>query len=132
MPGGKFTSIEKREWYSGGFFVMCQSEGTGPIGPGTASPSHGTRSERKGYTYHEFTSTGEAIDSQGTVNGGTWKWTAESQMGDAKLSVRVTIKQVSKAEDTSKLEMSQNGGEFALVEETKGHKVTAATPAKKS
>ena len=32
MPGGKFTSTEKCEWYSGGFFVMCHSEGTGPMG----------------------------------------------------------------------------------------------------
>jgi hypothetical protein len=26
MPGGKFTSTEKCEWYSGGFFVTCHSE----------------------------------------------------------------------------------------------------------
>src|SRR6266699_213558 len=73
MPGGKFTATEKCEWYSGGFFVMCHSEGT--------------------------------------VNGDTWNWTAESKMGEAKISVRVTIKQVSKTEYTFKLEMSQNGGE---------------------
>jgi hypothetical protein len=46
--------------------------------------------------------------------------------------VRVTIKQVSKIEYTFKLEMSQNGGEFSVVEEVTGHKVTAAAPAKKS
>jgi acyl-CoA thioesterase FadM len=66
------------------------------------------------------------------VNGDTWNWTAESKMGDAKISVRVTIKQVSKTEYTFKLEMSQNGGEFSVVEEVTGHKVTAAAPAKKS
>ena len=33
MPGGKFTATEKCEWYSGGFFVVCHSEGAGPMGP---------------------------------------------------------------------------------------------------
>ncbi len=132
IPGGKFTSIEKCEWYPGGFFVMCHSEGTGPMGPAKGVSFMGYDPNERVYTYHEFTSTGEAIDSKGTVNDDTWKWTAESQMGDTKMSVRVTIKQVSKTEYTFKLEMSQNGGEFALVEEAKGHKMTAATPAKKS
>ena len=37
MPGGKFKATEKCEWYSGGFFVMCHSEGAGPMG---ASEGH--------------------------------------------------------------------------------------------
>jgi hypothetical protein len=72
------------------------------------------------------------IKAKGTVNGDTWNWTAESKMGDAKISVRVTIKHVSETEYTFKLEMSQDGGEFSGVEEATGHKVTAAAPAKKS
>src|SRR5215472_1235894 len=116
MPGGKFTGTEKCEWYSGGFFVMCHSEGTGPMGPGKSVSFIGYDSTEKVYTYLEFTSTGDAIDSKGTVSGDTWNWTAESKMGDAKISVRVTIKQVSKTEYTFKLEMSQNGGEFSVVE----------------
>jgi hypothetical protein len=132
MPGGKFTATEKCEWYSGGFFVMCHSGGSGPMGPSKGVSFMGYDPNEKVYTYHEFTSTGEAIDSKGTVNGDTWNWTAESKMGDAKISVRVTIKEVSKTEYTFKLEMSQNGGEFSVVEEATGHKVTAAAPAKKS
>jgi len=132
MPGGKVTGTEKCEWYSGGFFVTCHSEGTGPMGPSKGVSFMGYDPNEKVYTYHEFTSTGEAIDSKGTVNGDTWNWTAESKMGDAKISVRVTIKEVSKTEYTFKLEMSQNGGEFSVVEEATGHKVTAAASAKKS
>ena len=132
MPGGKFTSTEKCEWYSGGFFVTCHSEGAGPMGPAKGVSFLGYDPNEKVYTYHEFTSTGEAIDAKGTVNGDTWNWTAESKMGDAKISVRVTIKHVSETEYTFKLEMSQNGGEFSVVEEATGHKVTAAAPAKKS
>jgi hypothetical protein len=77
---------------------------------------------------------GERIDAKGTVSGDTWHWTADDQMGDVKISVRVTVKEVSKTEYTFKLEMSQNGGEFATVEEATGKKVVAspAAPAKKS
>ena len=131
MPGGKFTSTEKCEWYSGGFFVMCHSEGTGPMGPGKGVSFLGYDPNEKVYTYHEFTNTGDAIDAKGTVNGDTWNWTAESKMGDTKMSVRVTIKHVSKTEYTFKLEMSQNGGAFSVVEEATGHKVSDAS-AKKS
>ena len=72
MPGGKFTATEKCEWYSGGFFVTCHSEGTGPMGPAEGVSFLGYDPNEKVYTYHEFTSTGEAIDSKGTVNGDTW------------------------------------------------------------
>ena len=128
MPGGKFASTEKCEWYSGGFFVMCHSQVTGTMGPAKSVSFLGYDPNEKVYTYHEFTSTGEAIDSKGTVNGDTWNWTAESKMGDAKVSVRVTVKEVSKTEYTFKLEMSQNGGEFSVVEEATGHKMAAAGP----
>jgi hypothetical protein len=132
MPGGKVTATQKCEWYSGGFFVTCHSEGSGPMGPMKAVSFLGYDANDKVYTYHEFTNTGDAIDAKGTVSGDTWNWTSESKMGDAKISVRVTVKEVSKTEYTFKLEMSQNGGEFSVVEEETGHKVTAAAPAKKS
>jgi Protein of unknown function (DUF1579) len=131
MPGGKITSTEKCEWYSGGFFVMCHQQGTGPMGPGKSVSFMGYDPNEKVYTYHEFTSTGDAIDAKGTMSGDTSNWTAESKMGDVKISTRVTIKEVSKTEFTFKLEMSQNGGEFAVVEQSTSHKVTAPTPAKK-
>jgi len=132
MPGGKVTSTEKCSWYSGGFFVTCHSESTGPMGTEKGVSFMGYDADQKVYTYHEFGSSGDVIDSKGTVNGDTWNWTADSKMGDDKYSVRVTIKHVSPTEYTFKLEMSKNGGEFSVVEELTAHKVTAAAPAGKS
>jgi hypothetical protein len=106
---------------------MCHSEGTGPMGPGKGISFLGYDPNEKVYTYHEFTNTGDAIDAKGTVNGDTWNWTAESKMGDTKMNVRVTIKHVSKTEYTFKLEMSQNGGAFSIVEEATGHRVSDAS-----
>jgi hypothetical protein len=85
MPGGNFKATEKCEWYSGGFFVMCHSDGTGPMGPEKGVSFSGYDPNEKVYTYHEFTSTGDAIDAKGTVSGDTWNWTAESKMGDTKV-----------------------------------------------
>ena len=132
MPGGKVASTEKCSWYSGGFFVTCHSEATGPMGSSKGVSFMGFDLNDKAYTFHEFDSTGETIDAKGTVDGDTWNWTAESKMGDDTYSVRVTIKHVSKTEYTFKLEMAKNGGDFSVVQEMTGHKVTAAAPAKKS
>jgi hypothetical protein len=133
MPGGKISSTEKCDWYSGGFFVTCRSESTGPMGTAKGVSFMGYDSDAKVYTYHEFGSMGDVIDAKGKVDGDTWTWTADSKMGDDKFSVRVTIKHVSKTEYTFKLEMAKNGGDFSTVEEMTGHKATpAAAPAKKS
>ncbi len=132
MPGGKVTSTEKCDWYSGGFFVTCHSESTGAMGPSKGVSFMGYDPDQKVYTYHEFESTGDVIDAKGTVDGDTWNWTAESKVGEDKFSVRVTVKHISATEYTFKLEMAKNGGEFTVVEELTGHKATAAAPAKKS
>jgi hypothetical protein len=133
MPGGKITGNEKCEWMSGGFFVTCHAQGVGPMGPDKSVSFLGYDPVEKVYTYHAFNSMGDAIESKGTVNGDTWTWTSESKMGgDAKLNVRVTIKEVSPTEYTFKLEMAQNGGDFAVVQELTGHKVAATATAKKS
>jgi hypothetical protein len=131
MPGGKITSTEKCSWLSGGFFVTCHSEGTGPMGPEKSVSFMGYDADQKVYTFHEFGSSGDVIDSKGTVNGDTWNWTADSKMGDDKYTVRVTIKRVSSTEYAFKLEMAKNGGDFSVVEELTGHKVTATAPAGK-
>ena len=132
MPGGKLTGTEKCEWMSGGFFVTCHSQVTGGMGPVKGVSFMGYDPNEKVYTYHAFNSMGDAIEAKGTVNGDTWNWTSESKMGpDAKLSVRVTVKEVSPTEYTFKLEMAQNGGDFAVAQETTSHKVAATAPAKK-
>src|SRR2546422_11098218 len=32
-PGGKMTATSTCEWFSGGFYLVCRSEGRGPTGP---------------------------------------------------------------------------------------------------
>jgi hypothetical protein len=131
MPGGKFAATEKCEWYSGGFFVTCHWETTGAIRPSKGVSFLGYDQNEKVYTYHGFESTGDVIDAKGTVDGDTWTWTSESKMGDGKMTGRVTIKLVSKTEYSFKLELSRNGKEFSLLQESTARKMTSA-PGKKS
>ena len=92
----------------------------------------GYDANEKVYTYHEFNDLGQPFESKGTVNGDTWIWNTVSKMGDSAVTLRLTVKEVSKTEFTYKIEMSQNGGEFALLQEATGRKISDAAPAKKS
>jgi hypothetical protein len=129
-PGGKITATDKFEWLPGGFFVVLHSKGTSSMGPFEGVAYMGYDVNRKVHTYHEFTSTGEAVTSEGTVTGDTWTWTSEEKQGSTVTNVRVTLKEVSNTEYTFQLEMSQNGGAWMTVEESKSTKVTPAVPAK--
>jgi uncharacterized protein DUF1579 len=130
MPGGKFAATEKCDWYSGGFFVTCHWETAGPMGPSKGVSFLGYDENEKVYTFHGFESTGDVIDAKGTVEGDTWHWTSQSRMGDA-ATTRITIKNVSSTEWTFKLEVSQNGKDFSVFQESTARKSSAMSPAAK-
>jgi hypothetical protein len=131
MPGGKFRATETCDWYAGGFFVMCQWKGTSPIGPSHGVSFLGYDPNEKVYTYRGFESTGDVIDAKGTVDRDTWNWTSEPKMGSHRAAGRVTIRHVSATEYMFKLEISESGRGFSVVQESTAHKVTAAPPIKK-
>jgi hypothetical protein len=132
IPGGKTTTVQTCEWFTGGFFLECHSENTSVMGTKKAIFFEGYDANGKVYTYHEFNDIGQPFESKGTVNGDTWIWTTNSKMGDSSVTLRLTVKEVSKTEFTYKIEMSQNGGEFALLQEATGRKVDDVAPSKKS
>lgn len=131
MPGGKTTTVQTCEWFTGGFFLECHSENTSVMGIKKAVFYEGYDPNEKVYTYHEFNDLGQPFESKGTVNGDTWIWNTISKMGDTTVTLRLTVKEVSKTEFTYKIEMSQNGGEFALLQEATGRKVTSEAAAAK-
>ena len=132
VPGGKTTTVQTCEWLAGGFFLECHSENTSNMGTKKAVFYEGYDANEKVYTYHEFNDLGQPFESKGTVSGDTWIWNTVTKMGDTTLTLRLTVKEVSKTEFTYKIEMSQNGGEFALMQQATGRKVSDAVPAKKS
>lgn len=132
-PGGKVSSIAKWEWMSGGFFIVGHADMSRDNGK--ALMIMGWDPDRKMYTYHSFASNGETTSAVGTVNGDTWMWTADTATGKAAFKVRVTIKEISKTQQTFKMEYSSDGTTWTPGIESTVTKVTApakAAPAKKN
>ena len=75
------------------------------------------------FTYDEFTSTGEAVHSTGTVEGDTWTWLSDSKMGSQMMKGRFTVKVLSPAAYNFKFEVSQDGTSWTTVMDGKETKV---------
>src|SRR5215470_15757075 len=60
MPAGKVSSTDVCSWYPGGFFVVCNSKGTGPMGAMHSMGLLGYSMEDKTYSYSGIDSTGYA------------------------------------------------------------------------
>jgi len=123
-PGGKFTSTDNCTWYEGGFAVVCNSTGKGPMGPtkGLGIMSYST--EDQVYTYYGVDNTGMVMSTvpKGTVQGDTWTYADESKMGGKTFKSRYTIQQLSPSSYTFKWEMMGDDGTWMAMMEGKSTK----------
>jgi Protein of unknown function (DUF1579) len=121
-PGGKFTGTEHNEWMPGGFFLLSHGSETGSMGNGTSMAVYGYDLNEKVYTFHEFSSSGEAVHAKATVSGDTWTWTNEDKMEGKTVRGRYTVKVASATAYSSKLELQIEGGEWFTAFEAKATK----------
>jgi hypothetical protein len=133
MPAGKMTSTDSCDWFHGGFFVVCHSTGTSPMGASHGLFILGYSNEKQAYTYYGIDSLGFAGMSQGKIEGGTWAYTSEEKMGEKTVHGRYTMNELSPTSYTFKYETSEDGQKWSLVMEgqaTKAeHKMDAAKTA---
>lgn len=123
MPGGKFTQTSHAEWMDGNFFLVEHDNGDyGAMGKAKEMAIFGYDSDRKVYTYHAFSSTGEDEGSTGTVDGDTWTWTGDMKMDGAMMKGRYTMKVLSPTSYTMKYEISQDGTNWVTAMEGKATK----------
>ena len=108
-PGGKMTSTGESRWVEGKFFMVENAKFSGANFEGTTLAVIGYDPEKKVYTYNEFNSMGEATQSTGTVDGDTWTWTSEENMGGQMMKGRYSMKVLSPTEYTFKFELSKDG-----------------------
>lgn len=108
-PGGKFTTTDQLQWMEGKFFLVMHSKFAGAMGQGTSLAVFGYDPERKVYTYNEFDSMGQADRSLGTVDGDTWTWNSDENMGGQSFKGRYTMKVLSPTSYAFKFEMSTDG-----------------------
>lgn len=116
-PGGKMTATSNCEWFQGGFFLVCNGEGTSPGGPMKNVGVIGYNGERRRYTYYGFDNQGHGDPSYGQLSGETWTWEGESMMGGQTVKQRYIITQKNADSYTWKWEMSVGGGPYTLVAE---------------
>jgi len=128
-PGGKMTAIDQSHVMPGGFFVETRTDGKGAMGVLKGLAIMGYDAREKVYTYDAFNNFGEADHFKGTVEGDTWTWTSESEMGGKQTKLRFTAKEVSPTLYTMKFEMA-TGGDWTTVMEGKATKQAAKTKTK--
>jgi hypothetical protein len=121
-PAGTMNESEKCEWMEGGFYLVCHSDYKSSMGNGVGLSVMGYSAEDKAYTYREFSSTGEFVDSKGALDGDTWTWTNDEKMGGTSTKGRFTIHMTSTASYTFVFDMSQDGAKWSTVMEGKAGK----------
>src|SRR5262249_14987426 len=107
-PGGKFNGTEHVEWMPGGFFLVSHSTSSSLMGKETGLAVYGYDSDKKTYTYDEFSSSGENIHATGTFDGKTWTWTSEMTANNMPLKGRFVVTQTSANSYTFKFDLSQD------------------------
>jgi hypothetical protein len=122
-PGGKMTENEKCEWMEGGFFLVCHADYKAEkMGSGIGLSVMGYSSDDKAYTYREFNSDGEFMDSKGLLDGDTWTWTSDEKMGGMTMKGRFTMKMTSATSYNFTYEMSQDGTKWTTMMDGKATK----------
>ena len=121
-PGGTMTESEKCEWMDGSFYLVCHSDYKSSMGNGVGLSVMGYSTEDKAYTYREFSSTGEFVDSRGKLDGDTWTWTNDEKMSGMSMKGRFTIHMTSAASYTFVFDMSQDGTKWSTLMEGKASK----------
>jgi hypothetical protein len=114
-PAGKISGTDTCEWFSGGFAVVCRSEGKSPMGPMKSIGIMGYSTEEKVYTYYGVDNTAMTMASvpKGTRQGDTWTYLDEGTMGGQKYKARITLKELSPTKYTFKMEMQGPDGKWA-------------------
>ncbi len=122
-PAGKYTSTD-HNYMLGDFYLVMQSEGSGPMGPIKEIAMMGYDPKAKQYTYEGFNSMGEHESSLGILSGNTWTWTSpEQEIGGKKAKGRFILKEASPTSFTYTFESSVNGGPWTNIMEGKATKV---------
>lgn len=116
-PGGPMSFTETCRLMEGGFTVVCQSKGTGPMGPTEATAIMSYDAAHKVYRYIMAESKLPLIMATGTVKGPAWTWTTEENVGGAVMKTRVVTEQKGPKQYTFRMEIAMGDGPYTLVSE---------------
>lgn len=121
-PGGKISSVEHNYWMAGGFFLISDMDEKTPRGPDKGLAIFGYDPDEKKYTYHSVNSFGESEDSRGVLEGDTWIWVNETNVGGKTIKGRFMAKELSHDSYSFKFEMATDGGTWLTIMDGKATK----------
>jgi Protein of unknown function (DUF1579) len=109
-PGGKSTGTSKYEWMDGNYFLVAHGTFGGVMGEGSETSYMGYDSGKNAYTYDAFNSIGMHETATGKLDGDTWTWLFDENMGGMTMKGRFTMKILTPTSYTYKFELSPDGG----------------------
>jgi len=122
-PSGKWTMATHGDWMEGNFFIVQHDEmDLGAMGKVKETAFLGYDTDKKVYTYHAFSSMGEAETAIGTLEGDTFTWLSDEHMNGQIMKGRFTEKILSPTSYTMKFELSQDGKQWMTAMEGKATK----------
>jgi hypothetical protein len=124
MPAGPTSGSEKCEWFDGKFAVICHTKGKSPMGEETGLGILSYNAEAGVYTYYGVNSSGWAMTTvpRGTIDGKTWVYDDESEMGGMTIKGRYTITETSENTFDYTWQMMMPDGSWATIMEGKAKK----------
>ena len=118
-PAGKGTSVETCRWLPGGFFVICERTGNGPMGEVKGTGIMGYDANEKKYTYYAADRAGGAFMAKGTVSGNVWTWTTSMNMAGKSYRLKYTATATPPNGQSFKFEYAEGNGPMQMVGEGK-------------
>lgn len=119
-PAGKVTSVDTFAWMPGGFFMTHHWDWRQGAAEIKGMEVLGYDSHNKGYTSRFFDNLGSSGSWKATVQGNTWTWTGDTEVGGKPLKERCTTIVANPDAFTSKCEYSPDGSKWLINLDVKG------------
>jgi hypothetical protein len=108
-PGGKVTGTSRCKWLPGNFFVTCEDSASSPMGQVAGLGVLGYNPAKKVYTWNGYNNMGQAEAATGTINGKTWTYTGDADMGGKIYKSRYVMVETSPTVYTFSMDLSEDG-----------------------
>ena len=111
-PGGKFSGTERCRMYEGGWHLVCDTTGKGPMGDMAGHFIMTYDRSAKEYRYFAINTMADAEIATGTLSGNTWTFTSTMDMGGQKIHSRFLLTEDTPTRHSLKWDMSMDGKNY--------------------
>jgi hypothetical protein len=110
---GKLSGHESCEWFSGGYSVVCRESTVDSNGTSDGLYILAYDVNKKLYTVYGTDNFGTIYSGTGTVENGTWRWTAEAVSGDSTTPMRYNFNSADAGARTMSVEVGDGNGSWS-------------------